>query len=127
AAPRSLIICAMSRMVRLAKESMTSSAVTSTITPRERYRPTCSTSESRSCSRSASVSADWIVAMRYGPCLRIGTSIHSLRGRSDRGRCFFQRHHLVAEQALGFLDPPLQVAHRVHLPEVDADVDQRLG
>jgi hypothetical protein len=35
-APRSLIIVAMSRSTRLAKESMTSNAVTSTITPRER-------------------------------------------------------------------------------------------
>jgi hypothetical protein len=63
-APRSLIIVAMSRRIRLANESITSSAVTSTITPRERYRPTCSTSDSRSCTRSASVSADWMLAMR---------------------------------------------------------------
>src|SRR5262245_23847150 len=35
-APRSAIISAMSRSVRQAKESMTSTAVTSTMTPRER-------------------------------------------------------------------------------------------
>ena len=33
----------------------------------------------------------------------------------------------VAEQPLGLLEAALQVADRVHLAEVDADGDQRLG
>ena len=126
-APRSLIICAMSRRVRLANESITSSAVTSTITPRERYRPTCSTSDSRSCSRSASVSADWMLAMRYGPLLQ-DRDLHRARGSAASahagGGASLTRHDLVPEQALRLLDAALQVADRRHLAEVDADVDR---
>ena len=54
---------------------MTSSAVTSTMIPRERWRVTWAITSSRSCRTSVSVSADWIEAIRNGPCLRIGTAI----------------------------------------------------
>ena len=73
-APRSLVMCAVSRSVRDANESMTSSAVTSTITPRERCLPRLAISASRSWIRSLSRSADWIVTIRNGPCLRMGAS-----------------------------------------------------
>ena len=36
-------------------------------------------------------------------------------------------HHLVSQQALGLLDAPLEIAHRVHLPEVHTDVHECLG
>src|SRR5439155_16139096 len=64
-----------SDLVREANESSTSRAVTSTITPRERYDPTCPTKASRSWTRSVSVNADWIEAIRNDPCLRIGTAM----------------------------------------------------
>ena len=41
--------------------------------PFERWRVTCAITSSRSWSTSVSVSADWIEAIRNGPCLRIGT------------------------------------------------------
>src|SRR3989449_3591450 len=130
-APRSRAMCAMSRSVRTANESMTSSAVTSTMTPRARKRPTRSISASRSCDRSASVSADCMDAIRYWPCLRIGTSTAPSAtgvGASSRLRGqLFQRQDLVAEQPLRFLDAALQVAYRRHLAQVDADRDKRLG
>src|SRR5437867_6032787 len=128
-APRSSTMCAMSRSVPVANESMTSSAVTSMLPPRERGRPTFSTRASRRCTMSASVSADWMMAMRYGPCLRIGTSKKGSFAGASRpasGLGLGDRDHLVAEQALGFFDAALQVAHRPHLSEVDADVHQRL-
>jgi len=53
-APRSRIMCAISRSVRDANESITSIAVTSTITARERNLTTCCTSPMRSRLRSAS-------------------------------------------------------------------------
>ena len=59
--------------VRAAKESITSSAATSMIAPRARYRPTCATRLSRRPRRSVSLGAVWMVAMRLWPCLRIGT------------------------------------------------------
>src|SRR5437899_9640671 len=49
---------ARSRSVRTAKESTTSRAVISTMTPRERNSPTCATSASRSFFKSSSSSAD---------------------------------------------------------------------
>ena len=55
---------ATSRRVRVANESMTSSAVTSTMTPRARTLLTDTTSVSRSCFRSSSVRADCTVAIR---------------------------------------------------------------
>ena len=63
-APRNRTICAMSRSMPVANESITSSAVTSMMTPRARWRCTCSTSASRSCRMSLSVRAAWIVAIR---------------------------------------------------------------
>jgi len=63
-APRSRAMWAMSRSVRTANESITSNAVTSTMTPRARNFPTRSISASRSWERSASVSADWMDAIR---------------------------------------------------------------
>src|SRR3990170_659410 len=127
-APRSRIIEATSRRVREAKESSTSSAVTSTMTPRERYRPTCCVSESRSASSSASDSADWMVAIRYCDCLRIGTAMRRARSRAGLALLggFCDRGDLVSQNPLGLLDAALQVAHRVHLAEVDPDPDQRL-
>src|SRR5262249_1341677 len=127
-APRSLIMWATSRRVRVANESMTSRAVTSTITPRARTLLTDTTSVSRSCLRSSSVRADCTVAMRYAPCLRIGTCTTpspSLRGGGRRR--LLQRHDLVAQEPLGLFDTALEVADGVHLAEVDADVDERLG
>src|SRR5205085_1054338 len=53
-APRKRIMWAISRKVREAKESMTSIAVTSTMTPRERNLTTCCTRALRSWLRSAS-------------------------------------------------------------------------
>src|SRR5215471_14896369 len=100
---------------------MTSIAVTSTITPRERERTTCCSSAVRRCTRSASVSAAWIVAMRTSPCLRIGTSTMALRLGS-----FHQGHDLVTQQAFCLFNASLQVAYRVHLSQIYANVDQRL-
>ena len=55
-------MCAMSRNVRDAKESNTSRAVTSTITPRDRNLPTLWTNASRRCNRSASVTFQPVAA-----------------------------------------------------------------
>ena len=74
-APRRRVIIAIPRSERETNESMTSSDVTSTMIPRERWRVTCAITSSRSCRTSVSVSADWIEAIRNGPCLRIGTAI----------------------------------------------------
>ena len=74
-APRSRVIIAIPRSERETNESITSSEVTSTMIPRERWRVTCAITSSRSCSTSVSVSADWIEAIRNGPCLRIGTAM----------------------------------------------------
>src|SRR6266550_562224 len=49
---------ATARSVRVAKESMTSRTVTSTMTPRERYFPTRSERSSRSRNKSASDKTD---------------------------------------------------------------------
>ena len=70
-------MCARSRRVRVENESSTSSAVRSRMTPRARCLDTLTTSVSRNFSKSPSVSADWTVAMRYAPCLRIGTSMYA--------------------------------------------------
>src|SRR5438552_2136929 len=81
---------------------------------------------------SASVSADWIVAIRSRPCLRMGTGkgLTPLQPTPDAaGSDWFgirNRDHLVAEDALRFLDASLQVSNGVHLPQIHADVDQRL-
>src|SRR5438046_10065539 len=128
--PRSRAMWAMSRRVRTANESITSSAVTSTITPLARNRPTRSISASRSWERSASVSADWMDAIRQWPCFRIGTSTRPPSteweaGSRLRGQ-LFQRQDLVAEQPFGLLDAPLKVAHRGHLAQIHADRDERL-
>ena len=80
-APRSRVMWAMPRSERDTNESMTSSAVTSTMIPRERKRPTWSITSSCSGSTSVSVSAAWIEAIRNGPCLRIGTA---MRRRAQR-------------------------------------------
>src|SRR5437660_4394772 len=124
-APRSRIICAISRIVRDAKESITSIAVTSMMIPRARACATFSTKAQRSCSRSESVRAAWTVAIKISPCLRIGTStplpFEKALVRFDQG------YNLVAQQSLGLFDATLQVAHSIHLAEVNANVDQRLG
>ena len=74
-APRRRVMCAIPRSERDTNESITSSAVTSTMIPRERKRPTCTITSSWSRMTSVSVSAAWIDAIRNGPCLRIGTAI----------------------------------------------------
>src|SRR5262245_54030921 len=125
-APRSRIMYATSRRVRVANESITSSAVTSTMTPRARTLLTWSTSVSRSCLRSSSVSADCTVAIRYAPCLRIGTCTASSPSGGLRHGLLHQ-DDLVAQEPLGFLDTALQIAHRVHLPEVYSNINKRLG
>src|SRR5262245_54359030 len=125
-APRNRIMWAIPRSVRTAKESMTSSTVTSTMAPRDRYRPTCSTRSSRRWRRSSSLRADWMEAMRKSRCLRMGTRMGS-GPRRLRSRDLAFEHHFVAEQALRLLDPSLEVAHRVDLSEVHADGDQGLG
>src|SRR4051794_4865632 len=118
-APRRRVIIAMPRSERETNESITSSEVTSTMIPRERWRVTCAITSSRSWSTSVSVSADWIEAIRYGPCLRIGTAISALG-------LLGSRDHRVAQQALGLLDAALEVADRVDLAQIDAEGDQRL-
>ena len=50
--------------VRVANESITSSTVTSMITPRERICPTRSARSSRNWTRSASDNTDWTLAIR---------------------------------------------------------------
>src|SRR5258708_3108624 len=124
-APRRRIMCAISRSVREANESITSIAVTSTMTPRERCFTTCCTRLRRSWLRSASETAAWKGAISTAPCLRMGTSTWPFLPIPLAW--FSQRHHLVPQQSFGLLDAPLQVAHRVHLPEVDTDGHQRLG
>jgi hypothetical protein len=54
-ASRSRVVCAMPRSVRVANESITSSALTSITTPRERRRPIFSASSSLGWIRSLSV------------------------------------------------------------------------
>ena len=74
-APRRRNIAAVPRNVRVANESITSTAVTSITTPVERSLPTRSSRSSRSSSRSVSLSAACTEAIRKRPCLRIGTPI----------------------------------------------------
>src|SRR5688572_32314639 len=104
---------------------MTSSAVTSTMMPRERWRVTWLITSSRSCRTSVSVSAAWIDAIRNGPCLRMGTAIAAPRSAGLVGDVDAAERDLVAEQALGLLDAALEVAHRVDLAELDAQRHQR--
>src|SRR5215471_16755546 len=94
------------------------------MTPLARCCPTRPARSSRSRTRSSSLSADWILAIRYLPCLRIGTFMYSAQRLA--GSAFLDRHYLVAQQTLGELDPALQVADGVHLAQLDADRDQRL-
>jgi hypothetical protein len=63
-APRSRAISPMVRRVRAPKESSTSSAATSMITPRDRCWPICSTRSSRNRTICVSSSAVWIEAIR---------------------------------------------------------------
>jgi hypothetical protein len=63
-APRSRAISAIVRSVRAPKESRTSSAATSMITPLDRCRPICSTRSSRKRTICVSSSAVWIEAIR---------------------------------------------------------------
>src|SRR5690348_6286903 len=126
-APRSFVVSARACSVRVANESMTSSAVTSMTTPCERKRPTCSASSSRSCSRSRSVIADWIDAIRTPRCFRMGTGIPDASGRyAVVGVISVRPHHLVPEQTLGLLEASLQVTDGVELAEIDAEGHERL-
>src|SRR5438128_1678746 len=115
-APRNLSMWAMARSVRVAKESMTSSTVTSIITPRERYCPTCAARSSRKPMRSSSESTDWMLAIRQSRCLRIGTRM-LLLDEAD----------LVAQESFGFFESALEVAHGVHFAQIHANGDQGLG
>src|SRR5918994_7186832 len=119
-APRSRALIAIPRSARATKESITSSAETSMMTLRNRWRPTESVSSSRSCSTCASVRSDWIAAMSASPCRRSATPM-GLRPRYCGGVV-----RRGSEQPLGFLEPTLEVTHRAHLAQVDAEVDERL-
>src|ERR1700730_2025728 len=115
---------AISRMVRDANESMTSRAVTSKITPRDRIRTTRSSRAARSWSRSASLKAACTVAIKKPPCFRIGTST-ALPSINLAGFC--NQDDFIPEQALRLLDTALQIAHRVHLAQVHSYGHQSLG
>src|SRR3954463_4383054 len=97
-APRRRVMREMPWRERETNESMTSSAVTSTMIPRERWRVTWAITSSRSCRTSVSVSAAWMDAIRNGPCLRIGTaisaSVREIGGRGGGGRAGGQRGRL---------------------------------
>src|SRR4051812_6515339 len=117
-APRRRVIIAIPRSERDTNESMTSSDVTSTMIPRERWRVTCAITSSRSCRTSVSVSADWIEAMRNGPCLRIGTA--TLVPVFVLGSLHLPGDHGVAKEPLGLFDAALEITHGVDLGEIDA-------
>src|SRR5205823_4361764 len=106
-APRSRVMWARVRSDRAANESMRSSAVTSTMMPRDRNLPTWPISSSCSCSASESVMADWIDAIRTSPCWRIGTGTADPRSANLDDR-FGGARDLVAEQPLRLLDPALE-------------------
>src|ERR1700674_817745 len=122
-APRRRIMCEISSRVREANESMTSIAVTSTMTPVDRWRTTCWTSAVRSSRRSASDNAAWMVAMRTPPCLRMGTCTQPL---PPFPRTLLRVDDLVTQQPLGLLDAALQVADGVHLAQIHADCNKGL-
>src|ERR671916_1525557 len=89
-APRRRAISASERSVRAPKESSTSKAATSMMTPRARYCPICSTRLRWNRTISASSRAVWIDAIRFSPCRKIETSAGPLSTirpfRSPRGR-----------------------------------------
>src|SRR2546425_7256648 len=128
-APRSLHTKAMVRSVRVAKESRTSTALTSMITPRDLNSPTCSESLSWNSRSSASDSADWIEATRWSPCFKMGTPTgHLLNwtlGTEDS--CCSHVALLGAEQSARHLQSALDVANAVERSGVDADPDERLS
>src|SRR5205085_3386861 len=128
-APRRSVMWAIVRSERAANESITSSAVTSTMMPLDRYRLTWSIRSSCRERASLSVMADWIEAIRYVPCLRIGTDTSTVRSAdlAHLGDRLGAAAHLVAEEPLRLLDAALEVAHGVHLREVDADGHQSEG
>ena len=124
-APRSRAISAMVRSVREPKESRTSRAATSMMTPRARCWPIWSMRSSlephhlrvvqgsvdrrdqvRPLSQDRDERRSWSSLVRSAP---------SCSG--DR----------VAEQPLGLLEAALQVTDGVHLAQVDPDRHQRLG
>src|SRR5918992_179963 len=124
-AARSLRDSATVERERVAAESMTSIPPTSTITPRDLNRPTWSRRFSCNSSTSESLRADWIDAIRYSPCLRMGTATlcrlafgwgRGLRGFPD----------LVAEKPLCRLDSPLEILNCVHHAQIHTQGDQRL-
>src|SRR5439155_11353930 len=125
-APRSRIMCAIARSVRTAKESITSRTVTSMMTPQERCFPTSRARSSRSWSSSSSLSADWMEAMTYWLCLRMGTRIGPSALGLHLARLRLRHGHRVSEQPLRLLDPALEIADGVDLAQVDADGDERL-
>jgi hypothetical protein len=63
-APRSRTVSTIERRARATNESITSSALTSITSPRERYLPTSSVSSPRSSTTSLSVRSERIAAMR---------------------------------------------------------------
>src|SRR5215217_2733775 len=125
-APRSRAAWARLSRVREPKESMTSRAATSMMTPLARWVPICSTRSCWNWTISRSFSASWIEAMRYLPCRRIETSISTIQSVQmvvDR----FGLGDLESEQALRLFDAALEVADSVHLAKVDPDGHQGLG
>ena len=115
---------AVSRSVRVANESRMSRAVRSMITPRER---------SRADPFHQGVPQLRQIGIRQGR-LDGGDEVVALLENRDFHLAaplsldsFAHGGDLVAQDMLGFLDPSLQIANRVHLAQVHADVDQRLG
>src|SRR3989441_8961323 len=69
---------------------------------------TRSTRVSRSCFRSSSVSADWTVAIRYAPCLRIGTCT------VPPSRAYRSEEHTSELQSLAYLVCRLLLEKKQH-------------
>src|ERR1700694_2854 len=103
---------------------MTSIAVRSTMMPWARNRLTWSIRSCRKRSVSESVSAACTVAMRIVPCFRMGTGMKARRICGGSPVLLAGAGDLVAQQAFGLLDPALQVAHSIHLRQVQPDGHQ---
>ena len=78
-APLRRAVSAIDCSDRATKESITSSAVTSTISPRARRRPTRSARSSLNCITCVSVRSDWIEAIRLSPWRMMATDVTSPR------------------------------------------------
>src|SRR6478735_7177355 len=125
AAPRSAVIRARVDRVLAAKESSTSNAATSMITPRARSRPTRAIRSRWKRSSSESSNAVWMDAIRYGPCRRIETSRDwAWSGGLSVG--VIGTDHLVPQDTFGLLDAALQITHGADLAQIHPDRHQGL-